>query len=143
MFFITANRLVGLFFTGVKLDTGVTGACVGSTVMRSKSVPRMACTEAIVSVRIGSVCMKQAFLRAPTVERDHLGPSVSGSWALGYLMGAGGFTGRGVFMGAIDVIGRGALMGRGPLMDRGPLTARGPLKGARRGTNRGGLKKDT
>jgi len=40
-------------------------------------------------------------------------------------------------MGAGDIIGRGALMGRGPLMGRGLL------KGARGGTNRGGLKKDT
>jgi hypothetical protein len=42
--------------------------------------------------------------------------------------------GRGALMGAGDVVGGGALMGRGALMRRGRL------KGARGGTNRGGLK---
>jgi hypothetical protein len=42
--------------------------------------------------------------------------------------------GRGALVGAGDVVGGGALMGRGALMRRGPL------KGARGGTNRGGLK---
>ena len=82
--------------------------------------------------------IKQAFLRAPDVERDHLALSVStrilGSWLS---HGPAGSSGRGALMGAGDIIGRGALMGRGP------LTGRGLLKGARGGTNRGGLKKDT
>jgi hypothetical protein len=64
-------------------------------------------------------------------------------WALGYLMGAGGLTGRGALMAAGDIIGRGALMGRAVLIGRRALIGRGPLKGARGGTNLGGLKKDT
>ena len=41
------------------------------------------------------------------------------------------------------LIGRGALMGAGDIIGRGALMGRGLLKGARGGTNRGGLKKDT
>jgi len=64
---------------------------------------------------------------------------ILGSW----LWVPAGSSGRGALMGAGDIIGRGALMGRGPLMGRGSLMGRGLLKGARGGTNRGGLKKDT
>ena len=64
-------------------------------------------------------------------------------WALGYLIGADGLTGRGALMAAGDVIGRGALTGRGAPIGRGELMGRGPPKGARGDTNLGGLKKDT
>jgi len=56
--------------------------------------------------------------------------SVRGSWALGYLMGAGGLIGRGALMGAGNVIVRGALMGRGPLMGAGGVIGGGATMGA-------------
>jgi hypothetical protein len=112
--------------------------------------------EAIVSVRIGSVCITVSVSPCARCRARSFGPQcqyadlerlaiseVGGLIGRGALMAAGDIIGRGALMGRGAPIGRGALMGRGAPIGRGALMGRGPLKGARGDTNLGGLKKDT
>jgi hypothetical protein len=100
--------------------------------------------EAIVSVRIGSVCITVSVSPCARCRARSFGPQCQyADLERLAISEVGGLIGRGALMAAGDIIGRGALMGRGAPIGRGALMGRGPLKGARGDTNLGGLKKDT